>query len=155
VTTVAEGAHQLVAMGKILPAAERDAIKKGALAAKDIANRTGGKMRNLGKKGTDLTASYALAQTQATMKPRPLGAWRIAESGVDTAYLIGLGRGKKRKIGGYIYAAGYSHPVRAPIEHPRIRGRRVWTKTVVEADRVVPPIVNRAVVAGTIGKIFH
>jgi hypothetical protein len=67
-------------------------------------------------------------------KLRPAGVWVFGEQG-SKPHLIGGGRNYKRGAGyqarrnsarnvRYLAAAGYKHPVQAPILHPGHRGRR-------------------------------
>jgi hypothetical protein len=153
--TVLEGARQLVDMGSAIQQVQREALRKSAGVAKDIANATGGHMRNIGKKGANLTATYTVSTTQASLKPKPAGAWKIAESGAR-AHLIGIAAKARRgsRATGFIYAGGYAHPVRGPVAHPGARGRLLWTRTVKAAERAVPPVFNQVMIAGTVKRFF-
>jgi hypothetical protein len=58
-------------------------------------------------------------------KLRPVGVWVFGQYGAPHAYLIGVAKGRgKKKRPTTLQAKGYAHPVRGPILHPPIRGRR-------------------------------
>lgn len=151
--TFEQAGRKLTQVGQAIPEAQAAALRRAAMTAKRIADETGGTMRNMGRKGANLTAGYTLSKTEAHVKPRPAGAWRIAEAGA-TPHLIGIGRGKRRKVGGYIFAAGYAHPVRSPVAHPGAKARLTWTRAVKILDQVVPKQMADDVAKNTVRKIF-
>jgi hypothetical protein len=154
--TFPQAADKLNRTGTLLPKATVDALRQAGKVSADIANVTGGRMRNMGRNGVNLTATARIGNIEAVVRPRQPGPWRIAESGAGP-HLIGISRRatkRGRRRTGFVYAAGYSHPVRGPIAHPGAKGRRVWTRTVDRAEQVVPPVFKRTVIAKSLKAVF-
>ena len=96
--TFPQAAAKLNQTGTLLPPACTAALRAGGDATVKIADVTGGRMRNAGKNGADLTATVKMGRIVAFVNPRPLGLWHIAESGA-APHVIGARRlGSRRKI---------------------------------------------------------
>ncbi len=168
--TFEQAARKLDQTGKLMPTAVAEGLKHGGRAAQDIADTTGGRMRNLGRNGANLVATLKLGRTEAYVKPKPRGAWSIAEDGArphiigakgvaskgkTTAAVLtggGFGRRGRRKGAKAIVIPGVGP--RAYANHPGAKARRVWTKAVNRMEQVVPPLVTRTIITQSIRKAF-
>ena len=118
----------------------RHAVEAGAAkmtARLRAAGAAHGPLHGKGGKPIRLSARYDVktvaGEGVAYVKPRPAGAWQIAETGA-APHLIGLGRtGRKGRAVIYLKGKGYAHPVRGPVVG-HARGHRTWTTARQRAE---------------------
>lgn len=126
---------------------EQTALAVTTILRAEIAAASGGDSRlsGVGKRGVRVGARYDIKGfTNPTALIRATGPLHLLTW--DTKpHLIPRQRGSVKRRRRILFAEGYGHPVRGPIEHPGTKGKHPWEHGLTKARPIAPAAYRRAV----------